>query len=64
MVCVLKKCIDSLTQCILMDFPIYIDTISMELPIVHFKGLQVEYSKLLCICVREDCFNLGKQCRP
>ena len=28
-----------------MDFPIHIDTISMVLPIVHFKGSQVEFSK-------------------
>ena len=26
-----------------MDFPILIDTISMGLPIVYFKGLQVEF---------------------
>ena len=32
-----------LTLCILMDFPIHIDTISMGLPIVHFKGSQVEF---------------------
>ena len=30
-----------------MDFPIHIDTISMGLPIVYFKGSQVEFS-LLC----------------
>ena len=29
-----------------MDFPIHIDTISMGLPIVYFKGSQVEFSKL------------------
>ena len=26
-----------------MDFPIYIDTISIELPIVYFKGSQVNF---------------------
>ena len=31
-----------LTLCILMDCPIHIDTISMELPIVYFKGSQVD----------------------
>ena len=35
-----------LTLCILMDLPIHIDTISMGLPIVFFKGSQVEFSKL------------------
>ena len=35
--------IRTLTLCILMDFPIYIDTISMELPIVCFKGTQVNF---------------------
>ena len=35
-----------LTLCILMDFPIHIDTISMGLPIVHFKASQVEFSNL------------------
>ena len=30
----------------LMDFPIHIDAISMGLPILYFKGLQVEVSKL------------------
>ena len=36
----------SLTCCILMDFPIHIDTISMGLPIVYLKGSQVDCSKL------------------
>ena len=30
-----------------MNFPIHIDTTSMELPIVYFKGSQIEFSKLL-----------------
>ena len=38
--------IRSLTLCILMDSPINIDTISMELPIVYLKGSQVEFSEL------------------
>ena len=32
----------ALTLHILMDFPIHIDTISMGLSIVYFKGSQVE----------------------
>ena len=30
----------------LMDFPIHIDTISMGLPIVYFKGSHIEFSKI------------------
>ena len=33
-------------KCILMDFPIRIDTVSMGLPIVHFKSSRVEFPKL------------------
>ena len=33
-----------LTLCILVDFTIHIDTISMGLPIVYFKGSQLEFS--------------------
>ena len=40
-----------LTLCILMDVPIHIDPISRGLPILYFKGLQVELSELLCINV-------------
>ena len=47
-----------------MDFPIHIDTISLGLPIMFFKGSQVDVSKLYCISVPEGCFNLSKQCRP
>ena len=36
----------SITLCILVDLPIHINTKSMGLPIVHFKGSQVEFSKL------------------
>ena len=32
-----------------MDFPTHIDTISMGLPIVYFKVLQIEFSKLWCV---------------
>ena len=35
-----------LTLFILMDFPLHIDTISMDLSILHFKGSQVELSNL------------------
>ena len=34
-----------LTLCILMDFPIHIDAINMQVPIVYKKGSQVEFSK-------------------
>ena len=37
-------------------FPIQIDTISMELSILHFKGLQLKTYINLCISVPEDCF--------
>ena len=36
---------DFLTLRILVYFPIHIDTISMGLPIVYFKGAQVEFYK-------------------
>ena len=35
----------SFTLCIMVDFPIHIDKLSMELSIVFFKGSQVEFSK-------------------
>ena len=41
----------SITLCILMDFPIHIVTICMGLPIVYFKGVQVEFSKLIIIMI-------------
>ena len=47
-----------------MDFPIYIDTIRMILPIVYFKGSQVEFSKLRVIYVPEDCFILANNTDP
>ena len=39
-------CFLYLTLCILMDFPIHIDTISMGLPIIYFKGSQVDHRML------------------
>ena len=41
-----------------------IDTISMGLSIVYFKGSQVEFSNVSCISFPEGCFNHSKQCRP
>ena len=42
-----------------MDFPIHIDEISIGLPIVYFKGSQIEleFSKS-CFCDPEGCFDL------
>ena len=34
-----------LTRCILMNFPRHIDSISMRLPIMYFKGSKVYFSK-------------------
>ena len=39
----------SLTLCILMDFPKHIDTINMGLPILYFKGSQVDYDIFLSL---------------
>ena len=36
----------------------------MGLPIVYFKGSQIDFSKLLCISVPEGSFNLWKKCIP
>ena len=36
----------TLSLLVLMDFPMYIDTISMESSILYFKGLQVKISVL------------------
>ena len=46
-----------------MDFPIYVNTISIRLPLVHIKGSQVEYSKS-CFAVPEDCFYLRNSADP
>ena len=53
-----------LTLCILEVFAIHIDTISMGLPIVYFKESQLEFPKLRCMFVSEDCFYIRKQCIP
>ena len=53
----------SLTLCILMVFPVHIDTISMGVPIVYLKGSKLEFSKLSLssISVSEGRFHLIKQ---
>ena len=54
-----------LTLCIQMDFPIHVDTMSMGLSIVYFKGSQLKFSKVWCVSVSESCFIFNsKQCRP
>ena len=40
-----------------MDFLIYINTINMELSIVHFKGSQVKVYYFICFSVTDGCFN-------
>ena len=45
-----------------MGFPIYIETISMELPNLYFKGFLVKISVL--ISVPEDCFILANSEDP
>ena len=47
-----------------MDYPIHIDTFSMELTILYFKGLPVKISIKWWTSVLEDWFVLGKQYRP
>ena len=49
-------------QLILMDYPIYINTISMVLPI--FKGVIGQKLIKWFTSVPEDCFYLSKQIRP
>ena len=41
-----------------MDFPIHIDTISMDLSILYFKGHRSKFLKIEHISVPEDCFYL------
>ena len=36
----------------------------MGLPILYFKGSQVDVSKLLCTFVPEGCFNLANSADP
>ena len=43
-----------------MDFSIHIDAIRIGLPILYFKGSQVEVSRLLCF----SAFHLGLHCLP
>ena len=45
----------AVTLFILTDYPIHIDTISMELSIFYSKGLPVKISIKRCISVNEDC---------
>ena len=52
-----------LTLCILMAFLIHIDTKSMGLPSMYFKGSKFEISNVWCISVPEGCFDRSKQCR-
>ena len=47
-----------------MDFPTHIDTIGMGLPIMYFKGSQVELSKLGCISVHENYLFLANSADP
>ena len=44
----------SLMLFIMVDFPIHIDTISMDLSILYFKGSQVKNSKILHISVSQQ----------
>ena len=68
------------TLCTLMDFPIHIDTTSMGLPIVYFKGAHFEFSKNLLLSLKivlilgnsadpdemqhDAAFHLGLHCLP
>ena len=51
-----RKATKQTNLCILMDFLIHIDTITMEMPTVYFKGSYVDVSELCCISVPEGCF--------
>ena len=57
--CKLYKYIQFLTLYILMDFPIHADSLSIGLPILHFKGSKLEFSVLFRSV--NVCFNLRKQ---
>ena len=46
-----------------MDYPIHVDTISMELSI-YFKRLSVKFSIKLCVSVPEDFFILANSADP
>ena len=47
-----------------MDYPIQIDTISMELSILYFKRLMPIKISIKCNSVLEDCFNLANSADP
>ena len=53
-----------LFPCILIDFPIRINTMRMGLSTIYFKVAQVEIFKQSYTSVPEDCIYLSKQCRP
>ena len=47
-----------------MDYPIQIDTISMELSIFYFKGFMTVKISIKCNAVLEGCFNLANSADP
>ena len=55
-----------LTLCILMDFPIQINTITIGLSIIHFKGFPDNYElqslKIVFILANSAAFHLGLHC--
>ena len=48
----------------MMDFPLYIDTISMGLPIVYFRGLQVGISNYNVVLSLKVVFILANNADP
>ena len=46
---------------IMVNFPIYIDTVSMDSSIFYFRVHSLDF-KLKYISAPEDCFYLSKQC--
>ena len=52
-----------ITLFIQMDYPIHIDTVSLELSILYFKGLLVKNSLKWCVLYLKI-FHFSKQCRP
>ena len=54
----------TLTLFILMVYHLHIDTISMELSSLYFKGLPLKISIKLCIFAPEDCFFLTNSADP
>ena len=51
-------------QSIVMDFSIHIDTISMDLSILYFKGLPIKIAIKVGISVSESCFILANDEMP